>query len=101
MYRLPISIVLTIVLTNDKSHQHDQGKYKAGYSGLFQLTSVAQHESPFVTTYADLNLEHYFDARQQPTGEIFFEPRYAPMSLQRHQRNQLRITPITDKHFWS
>ncbi|MCA9218112.1 MAG: hypothetical protein KDB27_33805 [Planctomycetales bacterium] len=67
---------------NNKSHVGEHGNHAAGYNGLFWLESKDQKVSPFVPTYAGINLEHYFDSRNQQ-GETFFEPRHSTMQLKR------------------
>ena len=73
-----------VLIGNNTSHDHPGGKHRAGYNGIFAMTHPDQEESPFVPTVAGLNLEHYFDGRAEyEDREIFFEPRYSAMSLQR------------------
>ncbi|HEO71576.1 MAG TPA: hypothetical protein ENN80_09955, partial [Candidatus Hydrogenedentes bacterium] len=62
----------------------ERGEHRAGYNGVFALHAAADDESAFVPFYAGLNLEHFFDARpRNPDGDIFFEPRRAPMTFTR------------------
>lgn len=119
MYRNPISILLAFVLTmmafaedprgiaddrdiavlktsklecligNNKSYAHNEGRHNAGYNGLFSIRSVDENESPFVTAYAGLNMEHYFDARRRDSSEVFFEPRYSSMTLDRESETSV------------
>jgi hypothetical protein len=48
---------------------------------------------------AGLNLEHYFDAWQNGRREVFFEPRVAPMSLERVGETGLRLVQAPTP-FW-
>ncbi len=58
--------------------------HRERYNGVFNLYVPGLDESPFVPFYAGLNLEHYFDGRARPgDGEVFFEPRVAPMTFRR------------------
>ncbi len=58
--------------------------HKAGYNGVFHLTSVHQPESVFVPAYAGLNLEHVFDGSARfADRNILFEPRNVPMSFKK------------------
>lgn len=60
------------------------GAHKAGYNGVFALQWQGAGKNAFVSDYAGLNLEHYFDARpRDPDPAIFFEPRRAPMTFAR------------------
>ena len=61
-----------------------KGPHAAWYNGIFEMASPDQAVTPFVPSFAGLNLEHYFDAR--PWAEdaaIIFEPRSAPMAFKR------------------
>ena len=61
----------------------EKGNHRAGYNGVFELTSIHQAESLFVPQYAGLNLEHVFDASSRGNDrETFFEPRVAPMEFE-------------------
>jgi hypothetical protein len=60
------------------------GEHRAGYNGVFWMTSPDCDASPFVPRFAGLNLESFFDARPPATDRsILFEPRHSPMTLQR------------------
>ncbi len=72
---------LECMVGNNKSYVSGRGQHRAGYNGLFWLTSTMQAESPFVPAYSGLNLEHYFDERHRDEREVFFEPRHAELSL--------------------
>lgn len=74
---------LEAVIGNNKSLDRNGKRHRAGYNGIFSIKSIVQPDSPFVPTYAGLNLEHYFDGRIRQEREQFFEPRYAPMKLRK------------------
>ena len=60
-----------------------KGDHRAGYNGVFELTSIHQSENLFVPLYAGLNLEHVFDGSNRGHDrDIFFEPRVAPMEFE-------------------
>ena len=50
---------------------------------MWSLTHSEQPESPFVPSYAGLNLEHIFDGQADDAREVFFEPRYAEMTFRK------------------
>jgi hypothetical protein len=58
--------------------------HRAGYNGIFRLSAPGAEESVFNPTFAGLNLEHYFDARNlRGDRKALFEPRNVPMELRR------------------
>jgi hypothetical protein len=60
------------------------GEHRAGYNGIFRMTSPELGESVYLPAVAGLNLEHYFDARPRSEDpKIFFEPRHAPMRFRK------------------
>lgn len=62
------------------------GAHRAGYNGVWSLTHRNEPANLFVPTVAGLNLEHIFDGDKNDadgSGKIFFEPRHAPMTLQK------------------
>lgn len=62
--------------------------HRAGYNGVFELTSIHQKENLFVPLYAGLNLEHVFDGSARGNDrDIFFEPRVAPMEFDQIDSN--------------
>jgi len=60
-------------------------EHRAGYNGIFHLTSIHQSKTIFVPAYAGFNLEHVFDgsAKSKDDRNIFFEPRHAPMNFRK------------------
>lgn len=80
--------------------------HRAWYNGIYAIYSGGQEESPFVTSYAGWNLEHYFDARPMPEKrEIFFEPRAAPLEYTRIDGNTCELyqpeTPYWGVESWT
>lgn len=63
-----------------------EGGHRAGYNGVWSLTHRREATNLFVPAVAGLNFEHIVDGVQSDadnSGRIFFEPRHAPMTLQR------------------
>jgi hypothetical protein len=82
------------------------GAHRAGYNGLWSLTHRTEPANVFVPAVAGLNLEHIFDGDRHDTGDarrIFFEPRYAPMTLRRlsDQEAELHQPPTPTFHLES
>lgn len=90
---------LECVIGNNKFVQHNDLQHQAGYNGLFSVRSADQDESPFVAAYAGMNLEHFFDARPRAENEVFFEPRYSPMSLERQSESSVELYQPPTKTF--
>jgi hypothetical protein len=60
-----------------------EGDHRAGYNGAWSLRHATSSRNVFVPTVAGLNLEHIVSGEHLDDPRIFFEPRNAPMSLQR------------------
>lgn len=91
---------LECLIGNNKSYKNPtQEQHHAGYNGVFSITSPDQPENPFVTTYAGLNLEHFFDARQDYFGNQFFEPRHSAMYVRRISPTAVELHQPTTKTF--
>lgn len=56
--------------------------HKQGYNGLVKLTT-GNNPSPFVESYAGLNLEHVNTGKRHDNRDLQFEPRRHPMELRR------------------
>ena len=99
------SEMLEVVVGNNKSLDRNGKQHQAGYNGVFSLKSTLQPESPFVSAYAGLNLEHYFDASACPDHKQFFEPRYSSMKLRRINDQTVELyqakTPVFQVESWS
>lgn len=86
---------LTAVVGDNEAH----GEHRAGYNGVWSLTSVHAPASCFVPAYAGLNLEHFMDelfATQD--GVEFFEPRRLPMRLERVEATAVRLSHEPSPH---
>jgi hypothetical protein len=62
------------------------GEHRAGYNGLWSLTHRTEPANVFVPSVAGLNFEHIFDGDhvdRDDSGRVFFEPRFAPMTLRK------------------
>ena len=97
---------LEVLIGNNKSLTHPGGEHRAGYNGIFFLRNSAEKDSPFVPSYAGLNLEHYFDGRgDYEEREVFFEPRFSAMSLQRIDEQTVELhqpaTPTFGVESWT
>lgn len=82
-----------------------QGEHRAGYNGVWSLKHRACTRSPFVPSYAGLNLEHIFDGATELKPGNFFEPRTAPMTLRRISASAAELhqppTPATSLASWT
>jgi len=93
---------LTCVIGNNLGNN----PHRHRYNGIFSMTSPDEAESPFVPSYAGVNLEHYFDARPRPEdGKIFFEPREVPMTLTKLSKTSCELhqaaTPTYKVESWT
>lgn len=82
------------------------GGHAGRYNGVFSVAEKGGDFSPFVESYAGLNLEHYFDGRPRPADSaVFFEPRNAPMTFTRIDANTAELhqpaTPVYGVESWS
>ena len=74
---------LRCVIGNNAARQ----AHAAWYNGVFEMASPDQAVTPFVPSFAGLNLEHYFDARPpHEDSHVFFEPRSAADDVQENSR---------------
>lgn len=94
---------LTAVIGDNR--EAESGDHRGGYNGIWSLTSRHQPRSPFVPFYAGFNLEHVFDSSVRvANGEHIFEPRKAPMSVERLSTASARLhqppTPVTKLESW-
>jgi len=79
---------LTAVIGNNEAHEGQ----RAGYNGVQSLTSVhCPDESLFVPGIAGINLEHLLDGRDMPDQDDYFEPRRAPMELEKLDVQSVRL----------
>ena len=102
---------LKLLIGDNHSLDIDDRQHLQGYNGISSLESTehAREElesgSVFVTSYAGLNLEHYFDAQPQDERSVFFEPRFAPMTLKRVSDRTVELhqptTPFYQVESWT
>jgi hypothetical protein len=85
---------LTAVIGDNGAH----GDHRAGYNGVFSLTSRHEDETLFVPAYSGLNLEHVFDGAAFDR-DLIFEPRVAPMSFERVDATTARLHQPPTPHF--
>lgn len=76
------------------------GDHREGYNGVFRIRTPDEAVSPFVTQYAGLNLEHYFDARPRSQDmNIFFEPRRVPMEFRKLDKRTAELHQPATPHY--
>ena len=79
--------------------------HRSGYNGLWSLRHRLHDTNLFVPAYAGLNLEHIFDGAPPYDREIFFEPRHAPMTLERLDERRVQLhqppTPTFELESWT
>lgn len=98
---------LNVVIGNNRSKEFQGRQHRAGYNGVFAITSTEQQgsDSPFVPAYAGLNLEHYFDGRIRTETEEFFEPRFFTMDVRKLDDQSVELyqprTPVFDVESWT
>ena len=75
-------------------------EHRAGYNGIFSMTTPQQTESPYVPLYAGWNLEHYFDRRPTPDNrELLFEPRNVTMEFAQNGENHITLYQPQTPHY--
>ncbi|MDZ4684704.1 MAG: hypothetical protein SH850_06395 [Planctomycetaceae bacterium] len=81
------------------------GGHRAGYNGVWSLRHSAGERSVFVPAVAGLNLEHIVTGERLEDPQVFFEPRNAPMSLQRLSATEAELhqppTPTFHVESWT
>ena len=90
---------LEVVISNNRSCERNGVEHRAGYNGIIAITSKSQPDTPFVPAYAGMNLEHYFDGSPRSDSHIFFEPRYAEMTLARIDEQTVELYQPTTPSF--
>ena len=70
---------LTAVVGDNAAHE----KHRSGYNGLWELRHAKSTRSVFVPGIAGLNLEHIFNGDDVPEREVYFEPRFSPMTFKK------------------
>src|SRR4051812_33437503 len=84
---------LSAVIGDNEPGEGDLGGHRAGYNGVWSLTSRHYPENCFVSSSGGLNLEHFMDDlfMTEEGGDIF-EPRHLPMQLTRVSDHSARLT---------
>jgi len=93
---------LTAVIGNNEQHE----EHRAGYNGIWSLQHSSCSRSLFVPTVAGLNHEHIFNGEADDSSqEVFFEPRYAPMTFNRISDSEAELhqppTPTFHLESWT
>lgn len=82
-----------------------EGSHRGGYNGIWELTHRLCSRPVFVPYLAGLNLEHIFSGENDESDDIFFEPRKAPMILNRVDDGLIELyqpaTPTWKLESWS
>jgi hypothetical protein len=73
------------------------GEHRAGYNGVWSLTSRHESENLFVPTVAGLNLEHIFDG-DTSDRQLLYEPRHADMRFTRVDDNRAELHQPATPH---
>lgn len=81
------------------------GEHRAGYNGVWSLQHGKGSRSIFVPAVAGLNLEHIISGEHLEDTKTFFEPRNAPMTLQRLSETEAELhqppTPTFHVESWT
>ncbi len=81
-----------------------EGAHRAGYNGVWSLTTTDEKENLFVPAVAGLNFEHIFDGHVG-RRDVLFEPRNAPMELRQIANNEVELhqppTPFWHLESWT
>ena len=84
---------LNVIVGNNEAGDGPRASHRAGYNGIWSLTSVHNSDNCFVPFYAGLNLEHCMDDLfMTDEGGDIFEPRHAPMRLTQVSASSVRLT---------
>ena len=91
---------LNAVVGGNEAGDAAHPQHRAGYNGLWSLTSVHAPQNCFVPAVAGLNLEHFMDEMfMTEEGGDIFEPRHLPMTLERVSDREARLvhgpSPLT------
>ncbi len=92
---------LTAVVGDNAAHE----KHRSGYNGIWELRHEKSTRSVFVPGIAGLNLEHIFNGEDLSDREVFFEPRFAPMSFRKTSESECELhqppTPTFHLESWT
>ena len=82
---------ITALIGDNAGHEPSKG-HRAGYNGIWDFQHKTSTRSIFVPTYAGLNLEHIFNGETEfDGGDVFFEPRRAPMTFKKINDQQAQL----------
>jgi hypothetical protein len=83
---------LAVTIGANQAGGPDFPAHKAGYNGVWSLTSVHEPRNCFVPAFAGLNLEHFMDdVFMSEDDEWIFEPRKIPMQLEELSSSSVRL----------
>ncbi len=84
---------LRAVIGNNEPGQGEFAVHRAGYNGVWSLTSVHAPHNCYVPIYAGLNLEHFMDDLfMTDEGGDIFEPRHLPMKVEQIAPNAVKLS---------
>jgi hypothetical protein len=91
---------LAVLIGDNEPGQGDHMAHRAGYNGVWSLTSVYAPDNCYVPSVAGLNLEHCMDGLfMTEAGGDIFEPRSHPMRVEDIAGNAARLmqqrSPLT------
>jgi len=87
---------LQVVIGNNEPGQGEFAVHRAGYNGVWSLTSVHAPQNCYVPIYAGLNLEHFMDDLfMTDEGGDIFEPRHLPMDVEQIAPNAVKLSHAT------
>ena len=72
--------------------------HRAGYNGLFSLTSVHEDRTVFVPLFAGMSFEHIFDGSTDEPDPMY-DPRRGPMSLEHLGDGRCRLYQPTTPYY--
>ena len=88
---------IAALIGDNAGHEPSKG-HRAGYNGIWDFQHKNSTRSLFVPTYAGLNLEHIFNGETEfEGGDIFFEPRRAPMTFKKLNDQQVPVVVVTNQ----
>jgi hypothetical protein len=84
---------LSVVIGDNEAGEGDLSVHRAGYNGVWSLTSRHYPQNCFSSSSGGLNLEHLMDDlfMTEEGGDIF-EPRHLPMTLTRVSDTSAKLT---------
>ncbi len=84
---------LRVVVGANEAGEGAWADHRAGYNGIWSLTSRHNPTNVFVPAYAGLNLEHCMDDLfMTNAGGDAYEPRHTSMQVSRHSASSVNLT---------